>query len=567
MWTARRVAWCRQPLLIFSRKSHNVVDKKPYYVTTPIFYPNAAPHIGHLHSLVTGDIFARFNRIAHPTKPVNYLTGTDEHGLKIQKAAAAAGKPPREFCDELSQRFKALAEAAHIGSTTFSRTSDPKHHKAVEHVWNELKARRLIHKTTYSGWYSITDECFYTPLQVTRAPTPENPDAHIAISTGSAVEWHQEENYIFRLGAFRQQLLQHYTKHQNAVYPPQYHADVVQSLRAAIEEGGEGEGLEELSISRPRERLSWGVQVPEDRSQTVYVWFDALLVYLSGVGYPDAETAGIPAPWPPNLQVIGKDILRFHAIYLPAMLIALDLPLSRQILVHAHWTVDQKKMSKSIGNVADPIEAISEHGVDIVRWYLARVGGRWRADVDWSKPQLEKHSREIQSMLGNYFLRVTSPKLVARAATAPHLSLKSIKKHYATRDDELSKALNHLLDLQRETPLKVRQEMENLEVAEALQHLTELMRVANKILTDIAPWQKSTPVELVYATYATAIETLRVLGICLQPFIPSTAERLLDALGLEKGSGRTWHSAESLGGSIEDERAKGVGEVIGTRLF
>lgn len=192
---------------------------------------------------------------------------------------------------------------------------------------------------------------------------------------------------------------------------------------------------------------------------------------------------------------------RFHAIYLPAMLFALGLPLSHQILAHAHWTVDQKKMSKSIGNVADPIEAINNYGVDIVRWYLARIGGRWRSDVgkplppasqhpgpnlysphlkpsDWSKPQLEKHSREIQSMLGNYFLRVTSPKLVARATTAtPHLSLRNIRKRYAVRDDELSKSLIQLMDLQRDTPLKVKQEMENLEIAEALQHLTELMRV------------------------------------------------------------------------------------------
>lgn len=202
-----------------------------------------------------------------------------------------------------------MADAAHIRSTTFSRTSDPKHHRAVEHVWNELKHKRLIHKTTYSGWYSITDECFYTQLQVARSPTPDNPDAHIAIATGSTVEWHEEENYVFRLGAFRQQLLQHYLKHPNAIHPPQYHAEVVQSLRAAVEDGYEGEGLEELSISRPRERLSWGVQVPGDRSQTVYVWFDALLVYLSGIGYPDGNT-DFPTPWPPNLQVIGKDILR-----------------------------------------------------------------------------------------------------------------------------------------------------------------------------------------------------------------------------------------------------------------
>ncbi|KXN88711.1 putative methionine--tRNA ligase, mitochondrial [Leucoagaricus sp. SymC.cos] len=509
MWAARRLPRC-SPIVRLYRQSHSSADKKPYYVTTPIFYPNAAPHIGHLHSLVTGDIFARFNRIANPMTHTHYLTGTDEHGLKIQKAAAAVGKSPREFCDELSQRFLDLADAAHIRSTTFNRTSDPKHHYAVEHVWNELKSRRLIHKTKYSGWYSITDECFYTPLQVTRAPKPENPDAYIAISTGSVVEWHEEENYVFRLGAFRQRLLQHYLNHPHAIYPPQYHADVIQSLQA---ENGDGGGLEELSISRPRQRLNWGVQVPGDQTQTVYVWFDALLVYLSGIGYPDAGAmSGLTAPWPPNLQVIGKDILRFHAIFLPAMLTALGLPLSRQILAHAHWTVNQKKMSKSVGNVADPIEAINEYGVDVVRWYLARVGGRWRSDVD-------------------------------------------------------CKVLIRLMDLQCETPVKVKKEMENLEVAEALQHLTDLMRVANKTFTDIAPWQKSVPVDLVYAAYSTAIETLRVLGICLQPFIPSTAKAVLDALGLEQGSGRTWHATELPGGVLEEEQVKQIGEIIGVNLF
>lgn len=189
----------------------------------------------------------------------------------------------------------------------FTRTSDPTHHRTVQHVWSQLDAQNLIHKTNYQGWYSVTDECFYTPRQVTPAPTPDNPRAHVATSTGSPVEWHQEQNYVFRLGAFRSQLLQHYLNHPNAIHPPQYHADIVHCLKS----DNDDQALEELSISRPSERLSWGVQVPGDPSQTVYVWFDALLVYLSAIGYPDpVATTGLSAPWPPNLQVIGKDILR-----------------------------------------------------------------------------------------------------------------------------------------------------------------------------------------------------------------------------------------------------------------
>jgi len=199
---------------------------------------------------------------------------------------------------------QALAKAADISSTVFSRTSDPVHHHTVQHVWRQLSAQGLVRKTNYSGWYSITDECFYTPRQVSSAPLPNNPHAHVALSTGSPVEWHEEQNYVFRLGVFRSQLIQYYLDHPDAIYPPQYHADIVNLLKQDNDD-------QELSISRPTERLSWGVPVPDDPSQTVYVWFDALLVYLSAIGYPDSvAAAGQQALWPPNLQVIGKDILR-----------------------------------------------------------------------------------------------------------------------------------------------------------------------------------------------------------------------------------------------------------------
>jgi len=320
--------------------AHRILRRCEYYVTTPIFYPNAgvcvclffkiqsltsaAPHIGHLHSLVTADVFARYQRITDPSLNVHYLTGTDDHGLKIQQAAAAAGLSPRQFCDSSSNRFKVhpclsylftnsfcpsqgLTKAADISSTVFSRTSDPAHHHTVQHVWSKLSAQGLIRKINYCGWYSIIDECFYTPRQVSPAPSPTNNHTHVALSTGSPVEWHEEQNYVFHLGAFRSQLLQHYLDHPNAIYPQQYHADIVNLLKL----DNNDQALEELSISRPAERLSWGVPVPDDPSQTVYVWFDALLVYLSAIGYPDsAATTGLSAPWPPDLQVIGKDILR-----------------------------------------------------------------------------------------------------------------------------------------------------------------------------------------------------------------------------------------------------------------
>ncbi|KAJ3488505.1 hypothetical protein NLI96_g2773 [Meripilus lineatus] len=270
-----------------------------------------------------------------------------------------------------------------------------------------------IYKGSHEGWYSVSDECFYTNGQVTKLENQpqtdlEDSETYISSETGSKVEWTQEENYKFCLSAFREPLLAHFNEHSTAIFPAQHHTNIVASLSGP---------LDDLSVSRPSSRLSWGIPVPNDADHTIYVWIDALTTYLSATGYPwrDANGSGVSSGWPPNLQIIGKDILRFHAIYFPAMLLALDLPLPKQLLSHSHWTVDQRKMSKSIGNVADPIQAIDEYGLDVVRYYLARVGGRFKDDVDWSTSQLEKHSKEITSLLGNLYLRITSQKIEARA--------------------------------------------------------------------------------------------------------------------------------------------------------
>lgn len=248
------------------------------------------------------------------------------------------------------------------------RTTSEEHHRAVETVWRDLYAKGYIYKGQYSGWYSVTDECFYTDAQVDK-------EQGISLETGAVVEWCAEENYMFRLSALREGLLTHYTAHTESVYPPQYRDQVLGMLTDGT--------LEDISISRPRARLAWGVQVPDDPAQTVYVWFDALLIYLTGAGYPwKSSDAMREGGWPADMQVIGKDILRFHAVYLPAILLALgDIPLAKTLLTHAHWTASNKKMSKSLGNVADPLEAIEKYGIDSVRFYLMRTGGRWRTDV------------------------------------------------------------------------------------------------------------------------------------------------------------------------------------------
>ncbi|KAF8642775.1 hypothetical protein AX16_009408 [Volvariella volvacea WC 439] len=524
---------------------------KPYYLTTPIFYPNAVPHIGHLHSLVVADIFARFQRLLNSGRPVRFLAGTDEHGLKLQRAAQAKGLPPKEFCDQLSLQFRKLGEKAHISNTVFMRTTQNEHHNAVEDVWRKLDAKCLIYKGKYSGWYSVTDECFYTPTQI--GPSPTNPDVMVSLETGAVVEWSEEENYMFRLSQFRQSLLDHYSapENSNTIFPPQHHAHIVQILQ---------EPLEDLSISRPRDRLEWGVQVPDDPTQTVYVWFDALLVYLSGIGYPWNGGSGLTEGWPVNLQIIGKDILRFHAIYLPAILQALGLPLQQQLLAHAHWTVEQKKMSKSLGNVADPFEAIDEFGIDVVRYYLARVGGRFRDDVDWSRSELNKYQKELRSLLGNFLLRITSPKIQSRIASFTPSPTSVIPT---------SSPIHALIQSTSQLPSQYHSSLSALELSDSVGHIANVLRVANKVIADISPWNaQQCSVEEAKALWDASLECLRVVGTCLQPVTPETAGRLLGSIGVRE-EGRGWKDVEGTDGVGGEKLGKvgRVGEIEGVKLF
>ncbi|KAI6098224.1 tRNA synthetases class I (M)-domain-containing protein [Pisolithus sp. B1] len=520
--------------------------EKPFYVTTPIFYPNARPHIGHLYSLVTADIIARYQRILNPTRPVVFLTGTDEHGLKVQQTALAKGIDPLDWCNTISTEFHKLAQRADVSGTVFTRTTQESHKQTVSHVWRSLVARGLIYKDTYEGYYSTTDECFYPSSRI--SPHPTLPNTMIATETGSVVEWSREVNYKFRMSPFRDALLTHYSRAValnaqakdgltvRGVCPDSHQLRITRDL--------EMEPLEDLSISRPRERIGWGISVPDDPTQTVYVWFDALLVYLSGIGYPGTGNA-----WPPDVQVIGKDIVRFHAIYLPAILLALKLPLPTTLLAHAHWTANQKKMSKSLGNVTDPMQAMDDYGVDAVRFYLARVGGRFRDDVDWSEEQLRKHTDEIRNLLGNYFLRMTSRIIKNRAkdaiSVAKDKSFRGLLSQQLVNVD-LSKTLDISAYAELDAPRTVEAFlplldslggvvsdcMKNLEVAESLHAIVQVLRYANTLLTNLAPWSEEQSATITLSSYLTALETLRIVGILLQPFLPGTAAKLLGALGV-----------------------------------
>lgn len=360
-----------------------------------------APHVGHLYTLVLTDILKRWHALLG--KRAILCTGTDEHGMKIQRAAAKAGKDVRLFCDESYKPFENLAKEIQVDCDHFIRTSEPDHRFAVQHFWLMLKEKGWIYAKKHEGWYSVSDETFYPESTVQWALDRATGRKFMASKeTGKEVEWTSENNYHFRMSKLQGELLQFYKKNPKFIVPEIRMRNVVQEVTA---------GLQDLSISRPVERLSWGIPVPDDETQTIYVWLDALINYLTKANYPfqypgHEHAAG----WPADCHVIGKDIVRFHCIYWPAFLMALDLPLPKQILTHAHWTLGREKMSKSSGVVVNPFFAISRFGVDCMRYYLALEGGIKNDAMYDNSFIIDRYKKGLQGGLGNLVSRVTRGK-------------------------------------------------------------------------------------------------------------------------------------------------------------
>lgn len=360
-----------------------------------------APHVGHLYTLVLTDILKRWAKLRGDER-ATLLTGTDEHGMKIQKAAQKANTEVKLFCDHHAQQFKALCDAANISYDRFIRTTDEDHQMVVRQVWTELNQRGFIYEAKHEGWYSISDETFYPESQVHKVLDPSTGQTRMAsIETGKEVEWTSETNYHFKLSAFQAPLLQYYSENPNAIVPKQRMAFIMNEIQG---------GLKDLSISRPTARLSWGIKVPGDDSQTIYVWLDALFNYLSMTGYPAGDEHDPKSVWPPNCQVIGKDIIRFHTIYWPAFLMALKLPLPERFLSHAHWTMNNEKMSKSAGNGVNPFFAMDRYGVDSIRFYMAYNGGIVDDAMYENSLVAETYNHVLKGGFGNLIHRVFKSK-------------------------------------------------------------------------------------------------------------------------------------------------------------
>ncbi|KUI60810.1 putative methionine--tRNA ligase, mitochondrial [Cytospora mali] len=512
-----------------------VLDTKPYYVTTPIFYVNASPHIGHMYSMVLADVLKRWHALKGQKSLL--LTGTDEHGMKVQQAAANNDTPPMEWCDIQAERFKQLAAKSNVDNDFFIRTTDEDHKQAVRHFWFLLKEKGLIYESKHEGWYCVSDETFYPESMLERKVDPMTGEVTLSsIESGNTVEWTEEKNYHFRMTALKDQLLQFYEQNPDWIVPRARMREVLDWVQ---------NNLEDLSISRPSSRLTWGIRVPDDESQTIYVWVDALINYLTKAGFPD-WTPGreFEGGWPADVHVIGKDILRFHGVYWPALLLAVGIAPPKKLLSHAHWTMSGKKMSKSLGNVVNPYYAIDRWGVDTMRFFMMHDGGIDN-DADYDNAYIvERYKKVLQGTFGNLLSRLMRAKawnVRECVQAAPIMSADIHAKKFVGRDAELI----HAQEAQIAALYQAMEEhMETPDPRRALKALVDVGFETNKFLTETAPWSIGKAIIEAEASeqlrlqtlrgriiYVTA-ETLRNMGILLQAFMPEKAGHMLDVLGV-----------------------------------
>jgi methionyl-tRNA synthetase len=488
---------------------------KRFYITTAIYYVNGQPHLGHAYEMVISDVIARARRWL--SEEVFFLTGLDEHGQKVQQAAQAEGKSPQAYCDELAACWKAFAARLNLTNTDFVRTTEPRHKAVIAAILSKLHAQGHFYKAAYQGFYSTKEETFLTDKD-RRADDAWDP------AWGEVVEL-SEENYYFRLSAHQQWLIDYIEARPNFIYPASRRNEVLGFLK--------NNKLEDLCISRPAARLSWGIPLPFDPAYVTYVWFDALSNYISipaalgdpaaagPLGLPVAEpSAAHPQPllWPADAHVIGKDIVKFHAVYWPIMLKAMEAELPRQILVHGWWQKDSAKMSKSMGNVVEPVAVIEEWGVDAFRYYVVReldLG----PDGNWTDAGFQaRYAAELANGLGN---------LVNR-------SLSMLKRY---RSGIVPPASNELAAAAEKAAQAAAENLRGHRLQGALEDIWALINRANQYVDQTAPFklakdpaQANRLGEVLY----NLAETCRVLAVLLTPFLPGTAARIYAQLGLSK---------------------------------
>jgi len=488
------------------------------YITTPIYYVNDRPHIGHAYTSLAADVLARWRRMQG--RDVFFLTGTDEHGQKVEKAAAGAGMDPQTFTDQVSQHFRDLAVTMGFSNDAFIRTTEPRHKAACQALWTRLVERGAIYLGHYEGWYAVRDEAFYGADELT-----ERDGARYAPS-GAPVEWVREPSYFFRLSDWAERLLAFYEANPDFILPASRRNEVIAFVKG---------GLSDLSISRTSFR--WGVPVPGDDAHVMYVWLDALTNYVTAAGYPD-DTEGKWHYWPADIHFVGKDILRFHALYWPAFLMAADLPAPRRVFAHGWWTNEGQKISKSLGNVIDPVALVAEFGLDPVRYFLLREVP-FGQDGDFSRNALvNRLNGELANALGNLANRTLS--LIQRncEATLPEPAPR-------LPGDAVLTGLTDAL------PATIGQYLDRQEFHLALEAVMAAVRDANGYITVEAPWalKKTDPVRMAQVLRHLH-DALRAQATVLRPFMPDTMAKLLDQLGVPEAARGLDHLATPLPGGL-----------------
>jgi methionyl-tRNA synthetase len=472
-----------------------------FYITTPIYYVNGAPHIGHAYTSIATDVMARFKRL--DGYDVFFLTGTDEHGQKVEKAAADAGIDPQTFTDKGAADFRAMADAMNISYDDFIRTTEPRHKHSTAELWRRIAANGDIYLGHYEGWYAVRDEAFYDESELTTRP-----DGTRIAPSGAPAEWVREPSYFFRLSAYQDRLLKLYEDNPEFVAPSSRRSEVLSFVKG---------GLRDLSISRTT--FSWGIPVPDAPGHVMYVWLDALNNYVTACGFPDT-TAPRWHYWPADVHMVGKDIIRFHAVYWPAFLMAAGLPLPKRISSHGWWVVEGEKMSKSLGNVIEPRKLAETYGLDQIRYFLLREKP-FGADGSMSHPAIvSRINVELANDLGNLAQRSLS--LIARncggilPARAPH-----------TEDDIA--LLTHVEAL----PDLVRANIDRQTFHDGLEEIWKVIRAANGYIDRQAPWAlNKTDKTRMNAVLRVLVDTIRTVATLLQPFMPSSMANMLDQLGV-----------------------------------
>ncbi len=487
----------------------DIMISEPYYITTAIAYPNGRPHIGHAYEAIATDAIARFQRLSG--RDVRMVTGTDEHGLKMVQTARGEGKETRAFADEMSSHFRNMCDQLNISYDVFMRTTDAQHHAASKALWKALEASDDLYLDRYEGWYSVRDEAFYDESEISE-PLSDNNNAQERLSPqGTPVEWTVEETWFFRLSKYQEPLLKLFAENPDFIQPESRRNEVLRFIEG---------GLRDLSVSRTS--FDWGVPVPGSPGHVMYVWVDALTTYLSGIGYPDRK-GDFARFWPADLHIIGKDIVRFHAVYWPALLMSAGLPLPKQIFGHGFLLArGGEKMSKSAGNVVDPMALAERFGVDQLRYFLLRDVSFGQDGTYSAEAIVARCNAELANSFGNLAQRTLSFIAKNLEGALPNIAV----------PDAADEALLQLVS--QRTGEDMPRAFSALALSQGIEQWMDAVFACNAYIDAQAPWAlRKTDPERMKTVLATLYICIARLAVCIQPITPDAAQKLLDLMGLE----------------------------------